>query len=198
MKKKPAPKKPAKKAPPQNKKFLIPSRRPKPKPARKTAKPPKQVQQKSDLPSAKQAAFLAAYAECGNISAAARAAEVVRQAHYDWMATDATYPDRFQSAHENAMDLLEEEARRRAVQGTDKPVFYKGEECGAIREYSDTLLMFLLNGGRPQKFRQNAKVEHTGPNNGPIAVALQNLSDDQLEQLAAIARAASQPGSDRS
>lgn len=39
---------------------------------------------------------------------------------------------------------LETEAWRRAVDGTEKPVFYKGDECGRITEYSNPLLMFLI------------------------------------------------------
>ena len=36
--------------------------------------------------------------------------------------------------------------RRRAIEGVDKPVFYMGEECGYITEYSDTMLAMLANG----------------------------------------------------
>ena len=50
---------------------------------------------------------------------------------------------------------MELEARRRAVKGTDKPVFQRGEQVGTIREYSDTLLMFLLKANKPEKFRDN-------------------------------------------
>ena len=39
---------------------------------------------------------------------------------------------------------LETEAWRRAVDGTEKPVFYKGDECGRITELSNTLPMFLI------------------------------------------------------
>ena len=55
-----------------------------------------------------------------------------------------------------------QEARRRAVTGIDKPVFFKGEVVGSITKYSDSLLMFLLKAHRPQKFRDCGKVKHTG------------------------------------
>jgi hypothetical protein len=38
----------------------------------------------------------------------------------------------------------------------------------AVREYSDTLLIFLLKGMRPQKYRDQARVEHTAPDGGGI------------------------------
>ena len=56
---------------------------------------------------------------------------------------------------------MEAEARRRGVEGTLKPVFYKGEECGQVREYSDTLLIFLLKAHDP-KYRDRQQVEHSG------------------------------------
>ena len=51
------------------------------------------------------------------------------------------------------------EARRRAVEGVERIVYHKGVECGRVREYSDTLLMFLLRSHRPQKYRDNTKVQ---------------------------------------
>ena len=50
---------------------------------------------------------------------------------------------------------LEEEAARRAFHGTLKPVFHQGIECGQIRVYSDTLIMFLLRAANPGKYRDS-------------------------------------------
>jgi hypothetical protein len=118
------------------------------------------------IDSIKKRAFLAAYAELGNITKAAIAAEVSRQIHYDWL-LDPVYAEVFAEAEGAAADLLEAEARRRAVNGTTKPVFYQGERCGGIQEYSDTLLMFLLKGSRPDKFRDNAQIDHRYPDGKP-------------------------------
>lgn len=56
-------------------------------------------------------------------------------------------------------DRLEAEMARRAIEGVDKPVFYKGEEVGSIREYSDTLAITLAKAVRPARFRENVKVD---------------------------------------
>ena len=48
--------------------------------------------------------------------------------------------------------MIEAEARRRAVDGVDEPVYYQGKEVGTVRRYSDVLLIFLLKGLRPQRF----------------------------------------------
>jgi hypothetical protein len=53
-------------------------------------------------------------------------------------------------------------ARRRPVAGVEEPIFYRGKKCGAIQRYSDTLLIFLLKGEKPDKYRENMKIEHTG------------------------------------
>jgi len=41
-----------------------------------------------------------------------------------------------------------------------KPVYHGGKRVGFIREYSDVLLIFLLKGLRPAKYRE--RVEHAG------------------------------------
>lgn len=59
------------------------------------------------------------------------------------------------------LDKLEDELLRRAHDGVEKPVFYKGRKLKhTIREYSDTLGIFLLKGGKPEKYRE--RVEHSG------------------------------------
>ena len=64
-------------------------------------------------------------------------------------------------ALEQAVDLLEGEARRRAT-GIKRDVWYGGAVVGTESVYSDTLLIFLLKAHRPHKFRDNVKVEHSG------------------------------------
>lgn len=114
--------------------------------------------------SIKQAEFLAAYERLGNVAGAAQVAGVNRTSHYLWM-KDPKYAEKFQTAHEQAIDALEKEARRRAVEGFDEPVYFKGEMAGTIRKYSDTLLIFLLKGARPEKFRENHRVQVEGQMN---------------------------------
>jgi hypothetical protein len=73
--------------------------------------------------------------------------------------SDEKFDNEIKRAIEEGYDMLEEEARRRAVDGVEKPVFYRGEEVGSVREYSDTLLKTLLKGYRPKKFNPGIKVE---------------------------------------
>jgi len=56
-------------------------------------------------------------------------------------------------------DRLETEMARRAIDGYDEPVFYKGEEVGSIRKHSDTLAITLAKAVRPERFRDNIKLD---------------------------------------
>lgn len=129
-------------------------------------------------------AFLAALALTGNVSAACRNARIDRHEVYNYRKTDSDFADAWDDALEQATDLLEEEARRRAYSGVEEPVFGSlGQglgtgEVGTIRKYSDTLLIFLLNGNRPQKYRQTAKTVNINISYDDI----QNMSDDELER----------------
>ena len=104
-------------------------------------------------------AFIAAYAECGTITKAAEIAGIARQTHYDWSKSDPSYARACEAAYEQAGERLEEEARRRAVEGVEKPVFYQGQQCGVVNEYSDTLLIFLLKGAKPEKYKERISNE---------------------------------------
>lgn len=98
--------------------------------------------------------FLAELAECGSVKAACRKAGVDRSHAYDTRQKDADFAGAWDIAKIEGGETLEDEARRRAVDGTDKPVFHQGVQCGTIREYSDSLLAILLKANNPAKFRE--------------------------------------------
>jgi hypothetical protein len=118
-------------------------------------------------------AWLAAYAETGNMTAAARAADVARTLPYYWQEVDERFVQAMREAAEIAADDLELEARRRAKEGTRKvtPIWRNvprqfGERIvlvpelvGEVEEitYSDTLLIFLLKALRPERYRDNSQ-----------------------------------------
>lgn len=121
----------------------------------------------------KKERFLDVYGKVGTITAAAQGAGITRKTHYLWLKDDDKYSDAFQEKTEEAGERLEQEARRRAVAGTDKPIVYQGEisrdkegKPVTIKEYSDTLLIFLMKGAMPNKYGD--RVKHTGDDGGPI------------------------------
>jgi hypothetical protein len=91
-----------------------------------------------------------------------------RTTHYKWLKADEVYTAAFKEARDMGGDVLEDEAVRRAHDGVDEPVFYQGEVCGVVRKYSDSVLMFLLKGAKPDKYKDRAEV--TGKDNGPLLV----------------------------
>lgn len=141
----------------------------------------------------KKAAFLAAFAQCGVVTRAAEMAKVSRRSHSKWMLADPHYVTAFAEAEQESLDRLETAARIRAHDGLQRLKFYKGEpimvpsdpkDPGSPKipyvehEYSDTLIMFLLNGGRPEKFKHNVDMTSGGK---PIAVKiLRDVSMDDL------------------
>ena len=119
-------------------------------------------------PPAWQKAFLAALQESGNVRLACAAAQVGRTTVYQRRADDVAFAAAWESALEEAADLLEAEARRRAHDGWEEPVFGSqgagqgSGQIGTVRKYSDTLLIFLLKGARPEKYRERSDVKVSG------------------------------------
>lgn len=136
--------------------------------------------------------FLESYAELGNIKAAAKAASVGRRSHYEWLKADEAYAANFAEAQAEAIDTLEREARRRAVEGVLEPVYQVGEKVGTIRKFSDTLLIFLLKGAKPDVYRE--RFEHSG---GLALKPVATLSDAELDaellKYAAMAKGEAKP-----
>ncbi len=108
----------------------------------------------------RQLAFLRAFRACGIITRAAKAVGIDRTTHYDWLADDPQYRDEFALAITQAGPAVEEEIFRRAMDGFDEPVFHQGKQCGVIRKFSDTLLIFAAKRVMPDKYRET--VEHMG------------------------------------
>jgi hypothetical protein len=133
--------------------------------------------------------FLAEVSASANIKAACAAAGVGRATVYQRRDSDVEFAGLLSLALDDAVDDLELEARRRAHEGVERPVFGSGGpgvgtvEVGRIREYSDTLMIFLLKAHRPEKYRERHEVKHTG--RVGVAVTAEELSDDELAAIAA-------------
>lgn len=115
-----------------------------------------------------QAKFIENLAETANVSAAARAVRISRQHLYRLRDENPEFAAAWLEAERLGTGVLEGEAARRAHKGTLKPVFYKGQKCGTVREYSDTLLIFLLKARDRERFGDKVQSELTGKGGGPI------------------------------
>jgi len=107
--------------------------------------------------------FLRAYAKTGNISQALTLAGVSRRAVYKLRDVDDEFRQAIDDAQEDGADELESIARDRAKAG------------------SDVLLIFLLKGLRPWKYRDNHHVVNT---NTPSDYAIDLSAPDDPAQFA--------------
>jgi hypothetical protein len=102
--------------------------------------------------------FLAALAEHGCVTWAARAAGYARQYVYELRAAEPTFAQAWDDAREEAADHLEHEAWRRALVGVEVPMVHQGVVVGTYKRYSDALLMVLLAAMRPERYGKQASV----------------------------------------
>lgn len=85
-----------------------------------------------------------------SVTAACRVVGVPRRTAYQWREDDENFAAEWADALEEGTDALEDEARRRAM------------------ESSDTLMIFLLKGRRPEVYKDRVANEHTGKDGAPI------------------------------
>lgn len=109
----------------------------------------------------KDAKFFELIAGGATISDACRVVGYTRSSVYLYKADDPKFAEAWDEANETAIERMEREADRRAIEGYDKPVFYEGVECGVQRQFSDTLLIFRLKAKRPEVYRERAEVAVT-------------------------------------
>jgi hypothetical protein len=115
-----------------------------------------------------QTRFLKCLAVCGSITVACRWAKLSRQAHYRWLDEDPTYEPRVKEALKRSATVLADEAVRRGYQGIRKAVRYKGKVVGHDIEYSDQLLIRMMEAREPETFAPRLKQEHTGKDGSPL------------------------------
>ena len=112
------------------------------------------------------APFLAALSEVGLMTHAAEMVGVDRISVWRRKKSDPDFAAAIDEAIDMATDKLEAEARRRAVEGIEEPVYHMGQIVGKRIVYSDPLMALLLKGRRKNVFAD--RVEKTGAGGGPI------------------------------
>lgn len=119
----------------------------------------------------KKAIFLKVLAETGQFKKAQEAAGYTDNTYIlRCVREDPKFKALYEEAWEKAMNDLESEAVRRAVEGVNEPVYYRGDVVGYKKVYSDQLLMFLLKGNKSDKYGQKINVEGEIQHNVGIAL----------------------------
>lgn len=123
--------------------------------------------------------FLKLFAELGTVTGAAGQAGVRPETVRAWRESDPEFARQYEEAAQLAADRLEEEARRRAVEGvlrkrftrTGRPVIDPDTGKQYVEaEYSDSLLMFLLKARNPARFRDRVQLQHADADGGKLPV----------------------------
>lgn len=122
--------------------------------------------------------FISELAKHGNVTLAAKAAKVSRTRAYQHQEESQEFADLWADALEQAGDVLEGEAHRRAVSGVLKPIYQGGKKVGAVREYSDGLLTLLLKAAKPEKYRERQDIT----SNGKELAALVNMPEEKIDE----------------
>lgn len=136
--------------------------------------------------------FLATLAEGRSVSAACGVAGIANGTAYDRRDSSPAFAAAWVEAYDKGTDAHEDEAHRRATEGTLRPVFYKGQQVGAIREFSDRLLEISLRARRPARWREQVALELSGslqPSAEELAKAREEGKAEEVERaMALIAR----------
>lgn len=120
-----------------------------------------------------------AAAECG----------IGRATVFAWRAEDDDFREAWAEAYDEGTDVFEDEAKRRAVDGVDRPIFQQGECVGFERVYSDSLMQMMLQGRRPGVYKKGNEDGGSGGNSfsftfdfGPSQVRVQGQTDRSIPQ----------------
>jgi hypothetical protein len=117
----------------------------------------------------RQQAFLKAFAECGTITAAAKAIGISRAGAGKWLERDPEFAERFEIARQEFADRLEEVALKRAIEGTEE--YLLNPKTGIVRDqrgkpimqkrYSDRLMIEALKAKRRSEYGEQVQVNGT-------------------------------------
>ena len=119
--------------------------------------------------------FLDLLEEDGLLNSAARAVGTTTTRVRNLREQSAEFDQAVERALEIANDELEKEARRRAVQGIEKGVYYQGDRVDTEVVYSDALLTTLLKAKRPDEFAERKQI--TGAGGAPITIAIRTFGE---------------------
>ena len=108
--------------------------------------------------------FLEALRAGWTVTAAAERAGVHRRRFYEARAGNEAFAAAWEQAWDEGTDRLEDELRRRSVDGYDEVTTGQdGEVLRTLHRYDNTGLVKLLAARRPEKYRDGATVEVQAP-----------------------------------
>lgn len=117
-----------------------------------------------------KALYLMKYTETGRNDIAVKFAGVPIAAAFFWRKEDPEFQEAYNEARDMVVEMLESHAIKRGTQGVRKPIYHRGMLVGFDRQYSDSLLQFMMKGLAPETYRERISV--TGKGDGPVTHGL--------------------------
>ena len=122
-----------------------------------------------------RARFFEHLAESCNVTLSAQAIGMSRGHMHNLRRNDKAFAKDWDNAIEIATDALEHAARKRAMDGYQRPIYQRGELVGYEPCYSDQLMITLLKAHRPEKFRDKG---FDLPPGSEIVISMKTGKDD--------------------
>lgn len=126
----------------------------------------------------KQQHFLDMLREGNTVTFACKCLNLTRVSVYELRRDDAVFAAQWDEAYEAGGEVMEQEAFRRAVQGVNKPIVHLGIVTDTVKDYSDTLLIFLLKGRFPDKYADRTKADQNVHGETQIRVVYEDRGSD--------------------
>lgn len=95
----------------------------------------------------------------GIVVDAANDVGIARNTLYDRRADDEGFRERWDEAIDRGVEVLEDAAKRRALEGDEEPVYHQGMVVGTVHRRSDYLMGLLLKGYRSRFRTQTHEVD---------------------------------------
>lgn len=127
-----------------------------------------------------KAAFISALSVTGVVQEACRNLKLNDKVAYLERQKDPEFRAAWDKAVKDAFVVFENEARRRAFLGYDRPVYQQGMLVGHTREHSDVLAQMMLRAGKPDEY--NPKTQTTIEHAGAVGLKINQLSDEDLNK----------------
>ncbi|MDO9463795.1 MAG: hypothetical protein Q7J67_00600 [bacterium] len=115
-----------------------------------------------------------------NVTKSAASIGVSRQHVHHLRRNNKQFAKDWDDAIERATDTLEAEARRRALEGFARPIYYQGKKVGDEILYSDQLMVTLLRAHRPDKFRESG---FDLPPGSEIVIAMRRADEVKTDEV---------------
>ncbi len=152
------------------------------------AKPDAATSAFAEIADRKKRAYLEGLAMTPSFGEAARLAGISARTGWNYRSeASGRFSELLEVALQMGLRRAEDEGWRRGVEGWEEPVYQGGKLVGTKLVKSDTMLIFMLKAGKPEKYRERHEI--SGP--GGKAIQIEDLSGLSDKELAAKAAALS-------